>query len=420
MVQTYARPPDVVLERGEGARLWDASGKEYLDFYGGIAVNSIGHSHPHWVEAVRKAAGELQHVSNLFLTRPQVELAKRLVESSKFADRAFFANSGTEANEAAIKFARKFAKVRAGVDPYDADAVREGAPGSGPGAGRGRYATEIVSFKGSFHGRTYGALSLTYKDRYKTPFAPLVPDTAMAPYGDFAAAERLIQPGRTAAVFVEPVQGEGGVLLPPAGFLAHLRALCDEAGALLVYDEVQVGLGRLGSLYAHEGPVALDPVSGEHVFPDLLTLAKPLAGGLPIGAMLATERVAEVMTPGDHGSTFAGGPLVCTAALAALDILESEDTLRNVRDLGVRLKSKLREALAFSTHVKAVRGLGLLVGIELDVQATPVVDAARRKGLLVITAGAGNVIRLAPPLVINEADVDQAVDILAEALKEAL
>lgn len=396
ILQTYARP-DLVFVRGEGTVLYDSSGKDYLDFSSGIAVNALGHGDPRWVATVSDQAARLTHTSNLFHTEPQTRLARRLVESS-FADRVFFANSGTEANEAAIKFSRKFAKVQAGVDPYDPVASAN-AP------------YEIVSFTNAFHGRTMGALALTYKDQYKTPFQPVMPGAAMLPFGDLAAAESVIVKGRTAAVFVEPVQGEGGIF--PAGieFLSGLRKLCDAAGALLVYDEVQVGLGRTGKLWGHEH---------YGVAPDMMTLAKPLAGGLPIGAVLMSERVAGVMCPGDHGSTFAGNPLVCAAACTVFDIISDPGFLSEVGRKGEALRAGLRAALAGNFHVKEVRGLGLICGVQLDTSAGPVVETARDRGLIIITAGKGDVIRLVPPLTVKDSEIELCCKILAEVVAETL
>eukprot|EP00850_Spirogloea_muscicola_P011977 SM000076S21798 [mRNA] locus=s76:307670:309281:+ [translate_table: standard] len=383
LVHTYARAP-VVIERGRGSTLWDAAGKPYLDFMAGIAVNALGHADPAWVAAVTTAAETLCHVSNLYHTAPQVELARRLVGAS-FADRCFFANSGTEANEAAVKFARK----RQLLDR---------------GAG---VATGFVSFTGSFHGRTLGALALTAKKAYQEPFEPLMPGVHVAEYGSVESAAAIVEKGGIAGVFVEPVQGEGGVYPAAAEFLRGLRQLCDDTGTLLIFDEVQCGLGRSGHLWAHEA-------SG--VVPDMMTLAKPLAGGLPIGAVLMTEEVASAVRPGDHGSTFAGGPLVCSAALAVLDRLQAPGFLGDVAAKGERLRAGLRKHLGDNPHVKEVRGEGLLVGVQLDCPAGPLVDAARTAGLLVITAGKGDVVRLAPPLVVTDAEVDEAVDILARCM----
>lgn len=391
MLQTYGRPADVVFVRGEGAKLYDAAGKPYLDMAAGIAVNALGHGDARWYEALSRQAGILSHTSNLFHTVPQVELAKRLVERS-FADKVFFCNSGTEANEAAIKFARKYARVAAGVDPYDAAAT---AP------------YEIVSFTNCFHGRTMGALALTYKEQYKTPFLPVMPGHVLAEYNNLESAKAAIKKGKTAAVFVEPVQGEGGCTPSQVAFLSGLRELCDEVGALLVFDEVQCGLGRTGKLwgYEHYG-----------VEPDIMSLAKPLAGGLPIGAVLMKQKVADVMKPGDHGSTFAGNPLVCATATTVVDVISDPAFLASVDAKGERLRAGLRAATASNPHVKEVRGMGLLVGVQLDVMAGKVVEAARAEGLLIITAGKGDVVRLVPPLVISDAEIDECCQVLARVL----
>lgn len=397
VLQTYGRPSDIVFTRGESSRLIDAMGREYLDFYAGIAVNVLGHTDARWLSALVEQAATLAHTSNLFHTVPQVDLAKRLVENS-FADKVFFCNSGTEANEACIKFARKWAKVKAGLDPYDPACVSK-AP------------QELVSFTNCFHGRTMGALTLTYKDQYKTPFAPLVPGHVMAPYQDLEAARQVIVKGRTAAVFVEPVQGEGGCFPATQEFLQGLRRACDEAGALLVFDEVQCGLGRTGALWGYEQ---------YGVEPDLMSLAKPLAGGLPIGAVLLKQHVADVMVPGDHGSTFAGNPLVCAAAVAVFDIVNDDMFLKAVTSKGERLRNGLRATLEGVPHVKDVRGSGLLNGVQLDVVAGPVVEEARKRGLLVVTAGKGDVIRMVPPLTVTESEIDRCIEILADCIKAVL
>lgn len=375
--------------------MYDTDGKEYLDFAAGIAVNALGHGDPRWIQAVTEQAHLLCHTSNLYHTEPQTELARRLVENS-FADKVFYCNTGTEANEAAIKFARKFARVQAGVDPYDTNA-------SAP--------YEIVSFTNSFHGRTMGALALTYKTQYKTPFQPVMPGAVMAPYRDLEAAAKAIQKGKTAAVFVEPCQGEGGI--HPAGreFLEGLRKLCDEAGALLVFDEVQVGLGRTGMLWGHQH---------YGVTPDVMSLAKPLAGGLPIGAVLMTDRVAEVMSPGDHGSTFAGNPLVCHAASRVFDIINDTSFLEDVTQKGEALRKGLREVTESNPHVKEVRGVGLICGVQLDAPAGDVVNAARDEGLLIITAGSGDVVRLVPPLTVSREEIKSCCDIFGKVLSSVM
>lgn len=385
IVGTYARAP-IVLEKGKGCKVYDVEGNEYLDCSGGIAVNALGHGDDDWLKAVVDQAGLLTHVSNIYHSLPQVELAKRLVASS-FADRVFFANSGTEANEAAIKFSRKYQKHTC-------------TDGKVP-------ATEFLAFSNCFHGRTLGALALTSKVQYRTPFEPVMPGVTFVEYGNAPAAVELIQQGKIAAVFVEPIQGEGGIYSATKEFLQSLRNACDETGTLLVFDEVQCGLGRSGFLWAHEA---------FGVFPDIMTLAKPLAGGLPIGAVLVTEKVASAINYGDHGSTFAGGPLICNAALAVLNKISKPTFLSDVSKKGLYFKELLKKKLGGNRHVKEIRGVGLIIGIDLDVSATPLVDACRNSGLLVLTAGKGNVVRLVPPLIITEQEIEHAADILNQTL----
>ncbi|KAL6594631.1 hypothetical protein ACP70R_048369 [Stipagrostis hirtigluma subsp. patula] len=384
VVGTYKRSR-VVLVSGRGCKLYDADGREYLDMAAGIAVSALGHGDPDFVAAVAQQAATLVHASNVPYTVPQVVLAKRLVEAS-FADRAFFANTGTEANEAAIKFSRKFQR-----------AARPN--GDAP--------TEFLAFNNCFHGRTMGSLALTSKSQYREPFAPVMPGATFVEYGDLEEAKKVIQSGRIAAVFVEPVQGEGGIHSATKEFLQGLRDACDEAGALLVFDEVQCGLGRTGYLWAHE------PYG---VTPDIMTLAKPLANGLPIGVVLVTEKVAAAINYGDHGTTFGGGPLVCQAALTVLDKIQKPGFLAEVSKKGENFKQLLRAKLSGNPHVKEVRGIGLIIGIELDVPAGPLVDACLDAGVIVLTAGKGNVVRLVPPLIISEKELGQAADVIRDCL----
>ncbi|XP_015647999.1 acetylornithine aminotransferase, mitochondrial [Oryza sativa Japonica Group] len=361
IVGTYNRSR-VVLVAGRGCKLYDADGREYLDMAAGIAVNALGHADPDWVAAVSAQAATLVHASNVQYTVPQASLERRLVEAS-FADRVFFANTGTEANEAAIKFARKYQRV---ARP-DGDAP-----------------TEFMSFTNCFHGRTMGSLALTSKVQYREPFAPVMPGATFAEYGNLEEAKKVIQSGKIAAVFVEPMQGEGGIHSATKEFLQGLRDACDEAGALLVFDEVQCGLGRTGYLWAYEA---------YGVVPDIMTLAKPLAGGLPIGVVLVTEKVASAINYGDHGTTFGGGPLVCQAALTTLDKIQKPGFLAEVAKKGENFKQLLSTKLSGNAHVKEIRGIGLIVGIELDVPAGPLVDACLDRGVIVLTAGKGNVVR---------------------------
>ncbi len=380
LMPNYARAP-LCLVRGEGVRVWDTDGKEYLDFVGGIAVDALGHSHPKIVGAIREQATVLLHVSNLYQIPSQIHLAKLLCEHS-FADRAFFCNSGAEANETAIKLARKYA-----TDTLASDR------------------TDIVTMRGGFHGRTMGALSATPTEKYQHGFGPLLPGFKHVPFGDLAAVERAVD-NRTAAILVEPVQGEGGVHVAPDGYLAGLRRIADASGALLMFDEVQTGLGRTGRLWAYE-----------HwgVEPDVMTLAKALASGIPIGAVLARESCARVMTAGTHGSTFGGNPFATTVAVATLTTLLEEKLPERAARLGAYLQDRLRALASRTPAIKLVRGKGLLVGMDLDRAAAGVVSACRDQGLLVLTAGDA-VLRLSPPLVVEEADVDRAVEILAQAL----
>ncbi|CAH9086995.1 unnamed protein product [Cuscuta epithymum] len=386
LVGTYARAP-LVLSSGKGCKLKDVEGREYLDLTSGIAVNALGHADPDWLRAVTEQARTLTHVSNMYLSLPQVELAKRLVCLS-FADRVFFSNSGTEANEAAIKFARKFQR-------YSHSAKDDNPP------------VEFIAFSNCFHGRTMGAVALTSKEHYRLPFEPVMPGVTFLEYGNIQAATELIQSGRIAAVFVEPIQGEGGIYSATKEFLQALRTSCDSSGSLLVFDEVQCGLGRTGHLWAHES---------YGIYPDIMTLAKPLAGGLPIGAVLVTEKVAAAINYGDHGSTFAGGPLICHAAVTVLDKISKPEFLAGVSDKGHYFKNLLVKKLGGNSHVKEVRGVGLIIGIELDVAAAPLVEACQHSGLLVLTAGKGNVVRLVPPLIISKEELEHAVDILADSL----
>ena len=403
VLQTYGRPRnDMVFVKGEGCHLVDADGARYLDLAAGIAVNVLGHSDPGWVEAVQRQAAQLCHVSNLYHTPQQATLAKKLCTTS-FADRVFFCNSGAEANEGAIKFARKYARLQAGFDANYKPSALDDLLNRGP-------PTKFVSFERSFHGRTMGALALTYKENYKLPFAPLMGGgTESLPFGDLDAVRRCLSAGRVAAVFVEPVQGEGGVLASDAAFLKGLRKICDETNTLLVFDEVQCGLGRCGALWAHQA---------YGVEPDIMTAAKPLAGGLPIGAVLMKQKVADAMSAGDHGSTFAGGPLVCAAANYVFDTVSDAAFLADVERKGESLRSKLRDALDGLPGVKEVRGRGLLVGVQLDRPAGPVCEEMRTSSkVLAITAGAGDVLRVVPPLIISDAEIDTAVSAIAASVK---
>jgi acetylornithine/N-succinyldiaminopimelate aminotransferase len=382
LMATYARFP-VALVRGQGVRLWDADGRQYLDFLAGIAVCNLGHCHPNVVAAIRAQAGTLLHVSNLYHIEPQARLARLLVEHT-FADRAFFCNSGAEANEAAIKLARKYQKDR-------------GEPRR----------TEIVSATMSFHGRTLATLTATGQDKVKTGFDPLPPGFGFVPYDDVEAVEGAVGT-ETAAVLLEPVQGEGGIRVPSPGYLKRVRELCDARGALLIFDEVQTGMGRTGALLACEL---------EGVAPDLCSLAKGLGGGVAIGALLATEEAAKSFGPGTHASTFGGNPLAAAAALASVRTLLDDGILPHCRRMGDYLMSGLRGAAGNHPAVAAVRGRGLLVGVALSegYPAAHLVRELLERGFLTGTAGEG-VLRLAPPLIVEREEIDALLAAVREVL----
>jgi len=380
LANTYARFP-IVLVKGQGVRLWDSDGKEYLDFVGGIAVDALGHCHPRMVEAIRAQAERLIHVSNLYHIEPQIRLAKLLCEHS-FADRAFFCNSGAEANEAAIKLARKYGKDRWSSDRY-----------------------EIIVMHHSFHGRTLATVTATGNEKYWHGFEPLVPGFKHVPYNNLQAVERAID-SHTCAVMVEPVQGEGGVNVPGEEYLPGLRRLCDQAGILLILDEVQTGMGRTGKLFAYQ-----------HwgVEPDILTLAKALAGGIPMGAMLAREHVAASFVPGTHASTFGGTPFVSAVAHAVVSTILQEDLSGHAARVGKYFLDRLASLQERHPIVKAVRGKGLLLGMDVSVPARTIVGGCMERGLLVLTAG-DQVVRFVPPLIITEGDIDQAMGIVDAVL----
>lgn len=380
LVPTYARPP-FVLTRGEGVYLYDAQGKRYLDMAAGIAVNALGYNDPMLVAAVQEAATGLIHTSNLFYTASQVELAKALVEKS-FADRVFFANTGTEAIEATLKFARKYHHEHGHTN-------RKG----------------FVAFRGSFHGRTMGSLALTDSEKYQAPFRPLMPGVTFAEFNNLDSARAAITT-ETAAVVVEPVQGEGGVYPATDAFLRGLRRICDERGALLIFDEIQCGLGRTGKLWAHE-------YAG--VKPDMMALAKPLAGGLPIGAALVTEAVSSTLHSGEHGTTFGGGPMITSVALKVLERVSDPEFLAAVRENGNYLMERVSEIN--SPHIKQVRGRGLMIGVELDIDAGKVREKGYQHGLLLIQARE-RVVRFVPPLIIQKTHIDELVSKLEKILTE--
>ena len=381
IMNTYKRLP-LFIVKGRGNRVYDGEGREYLDFVSGLAVNNLGHCNPRVTVAFQKQAQRLVHTSNLFYTEPQVKLARLLVENS-FADKVFFCNSGAEANEAAIKLVRKYSHEK----------------------GNGRF--EIITALNSFHGRTMATLTATGQDRFHKGFDPLVPGFSYVPFNDIAALEKSITE-KTAAVMIEPVQGEGGVNIPDRDYLKRLREICDANGILLVLDEVQTGIGRTGKLFAYQH-------SG--IEPDIMTLAKALGGGLPIGAMLAKDHIAAAFTPGTHASTFGGTPLVCSAAIEVIKLITEDDLiLDNCRRMGDYLVAELNDLkLKYPHLIKDVRGKGLLTGMELNISGDTIVSECIKRGVI-INCTMERVLRFLPPLDVSQEDIDK----LAETLREVL
>lgn len=381
IMNTYGRLP-LAIAKGEGTLVWDADGKEYLDFVSGLAVNSLGHRHPRVVQAIKQAADTLIHCSNLYHIEPQGRLAKALTELSGL-DRAFFCNSGAEANEAAIKLARRYAKLFVSPDRY-----------------------EIITAHGSFHGRTLATVTATGQPKYHKGFEPLPAGFVYVPLNDVSALREAITP-RTCAIMLEPIQGEGGVHPCTPEYVQAVRSLCEEHNILLIFDEVQTGLGRTGKLFGFE-----------HfgVTPDIITLAKALGGGVPIGAMLASERVAQGFEPGSHASTFGGNPLASSVALEVLRVLVDEGLVERSEKMGRVLAAKL-EGLAqkYPQSLGSTRGKGLMLGTELKCDGIPLLREAMNRGLLVNVVGS-SVLRLLPPLVVTEQQIDRAVDILDQSL----
>jgi acetylornithine/N-succinyldiaminopimelate aminotransferase len=378
-VGVYARQP-VALVRGRGAEVWDADGKRYVDFFAGLSVSNVGHCHPAVVEAVRAQTASLLHVSNVYHSAPASELCALLCRHS-FAERVFLCNSGAEANEAAMKLARRW----------------------GSADGGGRY--EILATVGSFHGRTFATLTATGQEKYHTGFLPLLPGIRLVPYDDLPAMAAAVR-DETVAILVEPIQGEGGVVTPRRDYLPGLRELADRRKLLLILDEIQTGLGRTGRLFAHEHA---------DITPDIMTLAKSLGGGLPVGAMCTTDRLAKVLTPGSHGSTFGGNPVACAAAVAALGVLADPALQAHVREIGAHFRRGLEEIAGRHPMITQVRGEGLMLGALLDRPGAPIVERCLRDGLL-INCTADRVLRFLPPLVIERAMVDDGLAILERAL----
>ena len=381
VANTYARYP-VLLVRGKGTRVWDLEGEEYLDFVSGLSVCNLGHCHPKVVKAIQDQAEKLIHVSNFYYIEPQIQLASLLCKHS-FADKVFFCNSGAEANEGAFKLARKYAKEKMGKDRY-----------------------EIITMERSFHGRTLATLTATGQEKFHKGYEPLMPGFKYVPFNDIGAVKNAID-SKTCAVMLEPIQGEGGVNCPSEGYLKALREICDEKEVLLIFDEVQVGMGRTGELFAYEH---------DGVEPDMLTLAKSLAGGVPIGALLIKKGIADSFKPGDHASTFGGNPLATAAGVAALTTILEEGMLENCQKLGDYFISQLEEIKKKFPFVKEVRGKGLILGMELKIDGSSIVKEMLKKKIL-INCTMGNVLRFLPPLIVTREEVDHVVKALEEVFK---
>ncbi len=381
VAHTYARYP-VVLVKGKGTRVWDTEGKEYLDFVSGLAVCNLGHCHPKVVKAIQNQAETLIHVSNFYYIEPQIRLAALLCEHS-FADKVFFCNSGAEANEGAMKLARKYAKEKMKGDRY-----------------------EIITMERSFHGRTFATLTATAQEKFHKGYSPLMPGFKYVPFDDIGAVRKAVD-SKTCAIMVEPIQGEGGVNCPSGGYLKALREICDQEKILLIFDEVQVGMGRTGKLFAYEH---------EGVEPDLLTLAKSLAGGVPIGALLIKKGIAESFMPGDHASTFGGNPLATAAGVAALSAMLEEGMLENCQTVGDYFLTRLGEMKRKFSFIQEVRGKGLILGMELKMEGGPVVIEMMKRRFL-INCTMGNVLRFLPPLIVTKEEVDLMLAALEEVFK---
>ena len=379
LMPTYSRIP-IVPEKGEGVRVWDKEGKCYIDLVSGIGVMAVGYSHPRICKVIKEQSQKLVHCSNLYHIENQAKLAEKLCQIS-FADKVFFCNSGAEANEAAIKLARKF--------------------------GYQKGAFEIVAMENSFHGRTLATLGLTGQEKYRKWFGPFPPGFKFCEFNNVKKLKEMIT-SKTCAIIMEPIQGEGGIKEASPEFIEAAREICTEKDILLIFDEVQCGLGRTGKWFAYQ-----------HfgVEPDIMTLAKPLAAGLPIGACLAKKNIADIFSPGDHASTFGGGPLVTSVALEVLNIMEEEKLVEKAKEVGRYFREKLLSLKEKFPFIKEVRGKGLMLGMELDIEGKPVMDKAREKGLL-INVTKGKVLRFLPPLVIKKAEIDEAVFILEESFKE--
>jgi len=382
LMQTYTRPA-MVLDKGEGMKVWDLEGKQYYDFIGGIAVNALGYSHPKLVQVIKNQAEKLIHCSNLYYSEPQIILAQLLVELS-CGDKVFFGNSGAEVNEGAIKLAVKYFKEQ-NKDKY-----------------------KIIYMKNSFHGRTIGTLAATGKYKYQKDYLPLLPKFKEAMFNDLKSVKAAIDE-EVAAVLVEPIQGEGGIKIATQEFIRGLRELCNEKGILLIFDEIQCGLGRIGKMFAYQY---------YGVEPDILTIAKSLGGGIPIGALIAKEKVASSFKPGDHGTTFGGNPVACVAAIAYLKVLQEENLITKCKGKEEYFKKKIEELKEkHPEFIKEVRIIGLMVGLEIEKDGPEVVKKCLEEGVL-INCTAGNVLRFLPPLIVNEEEIDYLIEVLDKIFKK--
>jgi acetylornithine/N-succinyldiaminopimelate aminotransferase len=381
IMNTYKRFP-VVLMKGLGAKLWDVNGREYLDLVAGIAVCNLGHCHPNVVAAIKDQADNLMHVSNLYYTENQAQLARLLVENS-FADKVFFCNSGAEANEAAIKLARKYAHENMGPDKF-----------------------ELITMKDSFHGRTMATITATGQEKFQFGFTPLLEGFVYVPFNDLKALEAAIT-AKTCGIMLEPIQGEGGVIIPDAQYLAGVRAICDRHGILLIMDEVQTGMGRTGKLFAYEY---------SKIKPDIMTLAKALGNGFPVGAMLATDEIAKAFGPGNHASTFGGNLLAMAASVATVKTMLQDSILEQSCKTGEYFLSRLKRLQQKHQIITEVRGRGLMLACGLSVEGSDIVNECLKRGLLINCTG-GKTLRFVPPLIITTQEVDQAIDILGSVME---
>lgn len=382
IMNTYKYNP-IIMDKGEGCYLYDTNNNKYLDFVAGIAVNSLGYNNNNFINKLTEQIKKLNHCSNLYYNQPQIELAEKLINNSSF-DKVFFCNSGAESIEAALKLSRKYGKKTNGEECY-----------------------EIITMKNSFHGRTYGAISATGQSKYQKDLKPLLPGIKYAKYNDFNSVKEIVS-DKTCAIFIEPIQGEGGIIPAKTSFLEKVRELCTQKNIVLVFDEVQCGIGRTGQLFAHQN---------YNVFPDIVCLAKGLGNGFPVGATLAIDKIANVFLPGDHATTFGGNPLAATSGLTVLNTLIDDNTIKNAKQQGEYLKQELYKLKEQFSTITDVRGIGLMLGIELSIPVQETIKRCLDKKLLLVGAGT-NVIRFVPPLTVKKDEIDIAISVLKKVFKE--